>query len=73
MMKAEGRPTYLRLAALRARWGGISRTTLFSLQRKHPELAAEYPFGSGIPVVRLAAIEAFEARASQPAPSAKAA
>ena len=59
------KPTFIRLAALRARWGDIGRTTLFTLQRKHPELASEFPFGPGLPVVRLSAVEAFESLSKQ--------
>ena len=66
----EARPTWLRLATLRARWGGISRTTLFTLQRKFPEIRSEFPFGDGLPMVRLSAIEAFEQRTAASAEAA---
>lgn len=56
----DAKPVFIRLATLRARWDGISRTTLFNIQRAHPELASEYPFGPGLPLVRLSAVEAFE-------------
>jgi hypothetical protein len=62
----EAKPVFIRLATLRARWDGISRTTLFNIQRKHPELASEYPFGPGLPFVRLSAVEAFEQRTRNP-------
>ena len=58
----EAKPFFLRLATVRKRWDNISRTTLFNIQRKHPELASEYPFGPGLPVVRRSAVEEFERR-----------
>lgn len=57
----EAKPTWLRLALLRKRWS-ISRTTLFTVQRRHIELQSEFPFGPGLPMVRLSAVEAFEQR-----------
>ena len=57
----EAKPTWVRLAKLRKRWD-VSRTTLFNIQRRYPELASEYPFGPGLPYVRVSAVEAFEQR-----------
>lgn len=57
----EAKPVFIRTRSLPRRWD-VSRTTVWTIQRKHPELASEYPFGPGVPCVRLAAVEAFEQR-----------
>lgn len=60
--ESETRPVWLNSAKLRARWGGMSHTTLYRKAKAGVIPAPEYPFGPAIPYWRTTEIEAFEAR-----------
>lgn len=55
-------PVWMNSAKLRARWGGMSHTTLYRKAKAGLIPAPEYPFGPATPYWRTSEIEAFEGR-----------
>lgn len=55
-------PVWLNSARLRARWGGMSHTTLYRKVKAGLVPAPDYPFGPSTPYWRTVEIEAFEQR-----------
>ncbi len=59
------KPTWIRGARLRARWGNMSNTAFYEKLKAGKIPPPCYPFGDSTPYWSVAEIEAFEQRASK--------